>query len=160
MTILSSWSFVIPAASLITGFGAIIVKSILKSIHLRLTRTGDLDVSMSTPQIPGFTVWIYLTNLCFSFSIQNIPSAQIWAPSRIAMCISSGLTDKNSLRATRFTSLTDFRFWTQSAHMMLTVFSIITGRSIIGFAHMTQEWDILLFVQQINPNLDDHGVLL
>ena len=56
MTILSSWSFVIPAASLITGFGAIIVKSILKSIHLRLTRTGDLDVSMSTPQIPGFTV--------------------------------------------------------------------------------------------------------
>ena len=56
MTVLTSWTFVIPVASLITGFGAIIVKSIIKSIHLRLTRSGELDVTMSSPVIPGFSV--------------------------------------------------------------------------------------------------------
>ena len=55
MTIMTSWSFAIPVASLITGCGAIIVKSIIKNIHLRLTRSGELDVTMSSPVIPGFS---------------------------------------------------------------------------------------------------------
>ena len=48
-----SYSFVIPTAALVTGCASILVKSLIKSIHFRLTRAG---VEMTAGEIPPFNV--------------------------------------------------------------------------------------------------------
>ena len=51
--VLHSYTFVIPASALITGCASILVKSLIKSIHLRLTRAG---VEMTAGEILPFPV--------------------------------------------------------------------------------------------------------